>query len=292
MVRRIVLGLAAGALLLLGACTPLAQATPPPPVPPATPAAPAPPPPAAPDDQQVERWIDEYTFTESEPPGPGSPQVATQRINVFAEGDRLLADYDAEGFQTRRHVRAEAIASGDTLELRFLEFREESLLVDYEPGELLLTLVEQDGELLTDWAAVTPIVFQDYEDPGVAFARSVPVPETPLPDTDGVTPGDAGVRLQVDGADVAVAAACHLNGVMAQLVDDQGRKFTIDQLLTQGLNGLPELEVEDVARDEQGPVTEASAETTYRATVAMPDGRALDVAATVDLRQIQPCPGA
>jgi len=293
MIRRTVLGLAAGAVLLLGACTPLAQATPPAVAPPPAGPAPATPaPPAPPVDQQIERWVGEYTYTESAPSGPGSPQLVTQRLTVFAEGDRLLADYDAHGFQTNRRVRAEAIASGDTLELRFVEFREESKLTDYEPGELLLTLVERDGALLTDWAAVTPIIFADYQDPAVAFARSAPAPETPLPDTDGVTPGDAGARLQVDGADVAVVAACQMNGVSALLVDDQGRKFTIRELFTPGINGPAEMQAEDVARDQDGTAGEVSAETTYRATVTMPDGRALDVAATVDLVQMRHCPGA
>jgi hypothetical protein len=100
-------------------------------------------------------WEGTYEFGEG-----GTGMIVTHRLVVYKRGDSLLADLDADGFQTSRSLRCDARIEGSKLNLYFSSYREDNLLARYKKGQLLLTLerttVRGKLRLLTYWGAYQP----------------------------------------------------------------------------------------------------------------------------------------
>lgn len=103
-------------------------------------------------------WSGVYTFTEvgqslsSDPPQP----VWEYKLTVYEDNGNLLADLAIDGFQTMTRLLAEAKVDGQKIEFYFKDYRPDNLFEPYQPGDLLFTLEEIEGQLLTTWGNLTP----------------------------------------------------------------------------------------------------------------------------------------
>jgi hypothetical protein len=106
-------------------------------------------------------WEGIYTFQESGGRTTGGTgEFVEHTLVIHRQGDGLIADIDANGFQTSRSLRCRAKTEGDKLSLYFLSYREGNVFTPYQKGQLLLTL-ERSGvggrsRVLTYWGAYQP----------------------------------------------------------------------------------------------------------------------------------------
>jgi hypothetical protein len=120
-------------------------------------------------------WEGTYGF--SEDPGRNAghgPMIAEHTIVIRKSGDRLIADIDADGYQTIRRLRCDAKISGNRISFYFHSFREGKGFATYKKGQLLLALeratVRGRTRTLTYWGAYQPI-FRTLKNGRVYFER-------------------------------------------------------------------------------------------------------------------------
>jgi len=105
-------------------------------------------------------WEGTYTFQES----GGAGMSVQHTIAVYRQGDTLIADVDANGFQTSRSLRCSTKLEGDKLSLYFQSYREDSTFTQYRKGQFLLALARPTAggrtRLLTYWGAYEPVLNQ------------------------------------------------------------------------------------------------------------------------------------
>lgn len=98
-------------------------------------------------------WEGTYTFQER---GSGG-MVVQHIIVVYRQGDSLVADIDANGFQTSRSLRCSTKLEGDKLSLYFQSYRADNTFTPYRKGQFLLALASSTAggrtRLLTYWGA-------------------------------------------------------------------------------------------------------------------------------------------
>jgi hypothetical protein len=106
-------------------------------------------------------WEGTYTFQEDGGhTAGGTGEFVEHTVVIYRQGDGLIADIDADGFQTSRSLRCTVKAEGDKLGLYFESYREGNVSTPYRKGQLLLTLerstVGERSRLLTYWGAYQP----------------------------------------------------------------------------------------------------------------------------------------
>jgi hypothetical protein len=121
-------------------------------------------------------WEGTYRFSEKpgRDAGPG-PMIAEHTIVIYKRGDNLIADIDADGYQTIRRLRCDAKISGSRLTLYFSRYREDNGFTPYKKGQMLLTLeratVRGKSRILTYWGAYQPI-FRSLKSGRVYFGKA------------------------------------------------------------------------------------------------------------------------
>jgi hypothetical protein len=106
-------------------------------------------------------WEGTYTFQEGGGRTAGSTgEFVGHTVVIYHQDDGLLADIDANGFQTSRSLRCSAKTNGEKISLYFLNYREGNVFTPYQKGQLLLTLgrstVGGRMRVLTYWGAYQP----------------------------------------------------------------------------------------------------------------------------------------
>jgi hypothetical protein len=107
-------------------------------------------------------WEGTYAFSENpgRNAGPG-PMIAEHTIVIYKRGDKLIADIDADGYQTVRRLRCDAKISGSRITFYFNGYREENVFTPYKKGQMLLAFesatVHGRTRMLTYWGAYQPI---------------------------------------------------------------------------------------------------------------------------------------
>ncbi|MDQ3818166.1 MAG: DUF5991 domain-containing protein, partial [Acidobacteriota bacterium] len=76
-------------------------------------------------------WEGTYTFQEVGGRSAGAGAFVDHTLVVRREGNDLVADIDADGFQTSRSLRCTAKAEGDKLSLYFQAYREGNISTPY-----------------------------------------------------------------------------------------------------------------------------------------------------------------
>ena len=105
-------------------------------------------------------WEGTYTFREGSGRAAGAGTLVEHTVVIYRQGDELIADIDANGFQTSRSLRCATKMEGDRLSLYFQRYREDNVFTPYQKGQILLTLaraaVGGRTRLLTYWGAYQP----------------------------------------------------------------------------------------------------------------------------------------
>lgn len=111
-------------------------------------------------DQTV--WEGTYTFQESEGrTAKGTGTFVEHTLRIYRQGNALLADIDANGFQTARSLRCETKTEGNKISFYFQSYREDHTFPEYRKGQLLLILEKASvggrTRILTRWGSYQPI---------------------------------------------------------------------------------------------------------------------------------------
>jgi hypothetical protein len=111
--------------------------------------------------QGQDNWEGSYEYGEGGgQTAGGAGMIVTHELVVYKHGDSLVADLDADGFQTSRSLRCDAREEGGKLNLYFNGYREGNILSQYKKGQLLLALerttLRGRPRLLTYWRAYQP----------------------------------------------------------------------------------------------------------------------------------------
>jgi hypothetical protein len=121
-------------------------------------------------------WEGTYRFSEDpgRNAGPG-PMIAEHSIVIYKRGANLIADIDADGYQTIRRLRCDAKINGSRITLYFTSYREDNGFTPYKKGQRLLTLERSDvrgrSRILTYWGAYQPI-FRSLKSGRVYFGKA------------------------------------------------------------------------------------------------------------------------
>lgn len=88
--------------------------------------------------------------------------IAEHTIVIYQQGDKLVADVDADGYQTITRLRCDAEINGTRITLYFSSYREDNGFTPYKKGQALLTLerasIGGKTRILTYWLAYQPIL--------------------------------------------------------------------------------------------------------------------------------------
>jgi hypothetical protein len=117
-------------------------------------------------------WEGTYKFTENGGRAGGSSIIVEHKIRIYREGERLLADIDADGYQTAVALTCQTSSSGNRIELFYKNRRADdtsSQTMDrrnnfrdrYKERQLLLALeksnLRKPTKILTYWYGYQPV---------------------------------------------------------------------------------------------------------------------------------------
>lgn len=105
-------------------------------------------------------WEGSYTFQEGGGRSGGAGTFVEHAIIIYLRGSELIADIDADGFQTSRRLRCTVKVEADRISLYFSSYREDNVFEPYRKGQFLLALERSAAggrtRLLTYWGAYQP----------------------------------------------------------------------------------------------------------------------------------------
>ena len=129
-------------------------------------------------------WAGRYSWMRSFFTGDPTHHTSMRYIiEITADEDGYTARIDVDRFRggarTELHMLADVRESENQIELIFAEHLP-GCDGDFEPGDVLLTFIMQDGTLMTQWGALQPVLLGGSTEPGRFFGFVRPLPTTPL----------------------------------------------------------------------------------------------------------------
>jgi hypothetical protein len=115
-------------------------------------------------------WRGVYTF--GEVGAKNSGMVIDYSLTIYQKDGALVADLDADGFQTLTRVSCSVKATDNKIQIFFERPRKDNLYDIYKPGDLLFALEARNGKLLTYWGAITPQL-TSYKNGRVYFIKQM-----------------------------------------------------------------------------------------------------------------------
>jgi hypothetical protein len=108
-------------------------------------------------------WVGTYTFEESGGrTASGAGMFVRHVIKVYRREGELVADIDADGYQTSSHLRCDARIEGNKISFYFDRYREDNTFEPYRKGQLLLSLERITAgsrtRVVTHWRAYQPVL--------------------------------------------------------------------------------------------------------------------------------------
>ncbi|MGN0518494.1 MAG: DUF5991 domain-containing protein [Acutalibacteraceae bacterium] len=113
---------------------------------------------------QLDNWIGTYSYHEELSMIEPGVEGLDIKINLYKESSAYIAEIWADGSDVCVRAIAQVFGGEDKAELRYYKNFDEG--TEYENGELLLTLFDDDGDILTQWGAIHP-VGNNYQPKGV-----------------------------------------------------------------------------------------------------------------------------
>jgi hypothetical protein len=120
-------------------------------------------------------WEGSYEFSEGGGSAGGMAMIVTHTLSVRKQGDSLVCDLNADGYQTSTSLSCIAREEGGKLNIYFDSYREGNIFERFRKGQLLLSLekavVDGKPRLLTYWGAYQPAL-KDLPSGRVYFKRT------------------------------------------------------------------------------------------------------------------------
>ena len=93
-------------------------------------------------------------------------------LNIYEENDVLYANLQADGLHILSRSTANVWCRGNEILIEFLDFYEEEEYnsVIYYEGDILLKLENQNGNIITSWGKLRPMLEQNVM-PGEYFTK-------------------------------------------------------------------------------------------------------------------------
>lgn len=113
---------------------------------------------------QLDNWIGTYSYHEELSMIETGVEGLDIKINLYKESSAYIAEIWADSSDVCVRAIAQAFGGEDKVELRYYKNFDEG--TEYEDGELLLTLFNDDEDILTQWGAIHP-VSNNYQRKGV-----------------------------------------------------------------------------------------------------------------------------
>lgn len=124
---------------------------------------------------EQEGWEGSYEFSEGGGRAGAMAMIVTHTLSVRKQGDSLICDLDADGYQTSTSLRCTAREDNGKLNIYFDGYREGNTFERFTNGQLLFSLakmvVNGKPRLLTYWGAYRPAL-KDLPSGRVYFERT------------------------------------------------------------------------------------------------------------------------
>lgn len=112
-------------------------------------------------DQNQRTWKGTYTYQEGGGRNAsGATMFVKHQIAIYEQNGELIADIDANGYQTSRSLLCSTKIEGNRINLYFQSYREDNTFEPYRKGQFLLSLEKSSlgrrSRILTYWGAYQP----------------------------------------------------------------------------------------------------------------------------------------
>jgi hypothetical protein len=115
----------------------------------------------------LDQWLGEYSYYEFYPPN----QSMIYDLSIHETDGIYFADFSIDGFQTMSRFQATVTGDDNTVDFIFDNYLAENLFTPYEKGDKLLTFKKNNGEILTYWEKVQPML-PEHESGKVYFLNA------------------------------------------------------------------------------------------------------------------------
>lgn len=123
--------------------------------------------------QTEKNWEGTYSFIEGVPRGNGNVGNVSHTITIYRSGNNLVADLEADGWQTLVKLKCTAKVVGNRINLYFKSYGDTDgqPMMTYKKGALLLSLARSGNKVLTYWSAYKPVALKNGKSGRVFFRK-------------------------------------------------------------------------------------------------------------------------
>lgn len=121
---------------------------------------------------QNSAWTGIYEFSEDGgKTAGGTPIQIFHLIDVRESADGLMAAVKSNGFQTSADLICTTKTENNKLLIYFAGYGEDNIFENFKEGDLLLTLEQKDGKILTHWGKFQPSIEKNNKSGKVYFRK-------------------------------------------------------------------------------------------------------------------------
>ena len=120
-------------------------------------------------ESNLDSWLGMYQFYEFSEPNINM----LYKIEIFKDNSKYFANIIIDGFQTSERIKAIVLKQDNAVEIIFKEYLQDNAFKQYKQGDLLLKLLNNNSEILTEWGELKPILRENSESGNIYF-RLIP----------------------------------------------------------------------------------------------------------------------
>ena len=118
----------------------------------------------------LKSWVGVYEFYEFIETQIGSNMGRVYEIKIHEENGVYYADVILNGFQVYLNARALVQGDSESIDLVLYSYFPDTISEPFDEGETLLTFAKIDGDMITKWGIIPPLIVAN-EEPGIYFKR-------------------------------------------------------------------------------------------------------------------------
>ena len=120
----------------------------------------------------IKPWSGSWEYMECWPSLNGEVQNCVEyELKIKQKGNNLVFSLDVDGYQVLRRISGECKLTDTGIKLVFSAVREGDSGVAYHKGDVLIELSVVDGNTVTDWKKIKPVL-DEHLTPGAYFQKS------------------------------------------------------------------------------------------------------------------------